>query len=42
MQLKRFVFARKACKIRDHVNFHDTLNLEVSGPERCAAYGLTG
>lgn len=42
LQLKRFVFARKACKVRDHVSFADTLNLKVSGPERSAAYDLTG
>eukprot|EP00752_Nemacystus_decipiens_P017873 g16023.t1 len=42
LQLKRFVFTRKACKIKDHVTFGDTLTLNVSGPERSAVYDLTG
>ncbi|CAN0400442.1 unnamed protein product [Scytosiphon promiscuus] len=42
LQLKRFVYARKASKIRDHIQFADALNLKVSGPERSALYDLTG
>ncbi|CAM9918104.1 unnamed protein product, partial [Ectocarpus sp. 4 AP-2014] len=42
LQLKRFVFTRKASKIKDHIQFADVLNLSVSGPERSALYDLTG
>ena len=42
LQLKRFVFAGKAKKVEDHVQFSDELELEVSGPERSAMYDLTG
>ncbi|CAN0457771.1 unnamed protein product, partial [Scytosiphon promiscuus] len=42
VHLKRFGFAGNAAKIQDHVHFEEKLNLDVSGPERRAAYDLTG
>ncbi|CAM9963484.1 unnamed protein product, partial [Pylaiella littoralis] len=41
-QLKRFGFTNTANKIKHHVLFGNKLKLEVSGPERSAAYDLTG
>ncbi|CAN0477928.1 unnamed protein product, partial [Laminaria digitata] len=42
VHLKRFVFARKATKVKHHVQFGDKLELRVSGPEKSALYDLTG
>lgn len=41
-QLKRFGFTNTANKIKHHVLFGNKLKLDVSGPERSAAYDLTG
>lgn len=42
VHLKRFVFARKAAKVKHQVQFGDKLELRVSGPEKSAQYDLTG